>query len=610
MQTLSVILVLHIPFFCIGRLPADFNQDRIVNFQDLAIFAEQWLDSGGTPLATVFVAPSSASEAQKQLADYVCDGVADELEINAALMDASIAGGADANKASLGYGGAVYLLPGKYCVSDSDDDGAAIVLQNRVDLIGVGNLHSVVIHGDDNCGNVIYFKAKTSDYGVEQGQFRLKNLEVGASLVQSGKSWAIYIEDDGTTDPYDCIYENIYTTRTKSGGMYVKFEWASHYEQCTFEHTHGDGYRSNGASGTVFNACYFAHCYKHGCFIEGGSNIRFIGCSFDDNGGRPALRNVKGTGESGLYINDARVCDVSIIGCTASNNSGDGFEVQTGSHILFDSCVAYKNNWNESEQNEKAGFCIRGSTVTDCIFINCYSYYNDGENAPSNHLGAGFRLNGEGHILRGCKASGNNYGIDLMWSASNISLDVQLNGNSQDLRHFGSAQNTRIRFNRSCIDVFNNVAGANTSGIKAGITDTIPITSFDSQPDYPRTITVTGDSYADGKVRIEGISSDGRICQSYYSAEEIIVVPQATVESKVAWAKITKITRTSSSGSVDVGWGDKFGLSNPIHSASDVYKFVVNGSDRNVPDVNEVYGTIDCSPVSNGDSFVVYYKTF
>jgi hypothetical protein len=335
-----------------------------------------------------------------------------------------------------------------------------------------------------------------------------------------------------------------------------------------------------------------------------GSTVRghhsFIGCGFDKNGDGS-------NNSSGVYINSAYCRELYFSGCRAINNYGSGFEVNAGYNIVFDGCGAKLNNWSEAWEN--AGFRCNSSGDYN-TFINCMSSYNDGENAASeDHDGCGyFMKSGDYNKLINCMSSYNEYGVAADASVVQFDCDVRfVGGDTHNWRFMGAKKQST---GRTCVDSLSNVAAASTNGIKAGIVNTTPVTVMDGQMGFPRNVTVSGDAAADGVVKIEGITADGKVLDTTLCDEEIAVSAGATVQGNIAWAKITKITRTTANGSVDVGWGDKLGLSNMIRATSDVYKVVKNGAHLNTPTINADYATVDCSTINANDDFVIYYKGF
>ena len=92
MRITSIILVGTIlPAVCLGYLQSDFDYNGTVDFNDFAIFSSQWLETdsgigdgtGGT--VTYLVASSYAPAHVKARADFVCDGIDDQIEIQAAI---------------------------------------------------------------------------------------------------------------------------------------------------------------------------------------------------------------------------------------------------------------------------------------------------------------------------------------------------------------------------------------------------------------------------------------------------------------------------------------------------------------------------------------------
>jgi len=104
---------------------ADVTGDCFVDFQDLADVTAQWLtgDHREARTATYIVASSDAPTHVKAEADYVCNGVNDEVEIQAAI---------DSLPAEPHGGGHVHLSAGTFNIYDT------IYLRRRLRLSGAG----------------------------------------------------------------------------------------------------------------------------------------------------------------------------------------------------------------------------------------------------------------------------------------------------------------------------------------------------------------------------------------------------------------------------------------------------------------------------------------
>ena len=86
--------------------------------------------------ATRIVAASNSSQESKMGADYVCDGTADEVEIQAAIDSVS----------SSGNGGLIYLTEGNYSISNT------IIVNKQVSFRGAGmNRTNLILADGANC---------------------------------------------------------------------------------------------------------------------------------------------------------------------------------------------------------------------------------------------------------------------------------------------------------------------------------------------------------------------------------------------------------------------------------------------------------------------------
>ncbi len=96
-----VVIVLTLPAICLAYLRSDLNYDRKVDFSDFAAFADQWLlvespdepNSIGLAAADYVIAASDTSARMKAKADYVCDGIDDNVEIQDAIDRLADGGG-------------------------------------------------------------------------------------------------------------------------------------------------------------------------------------------------------------------------------------------------------------------------------------------------------------------------------------------------------------------------------------------------------------------------------------------------------------------------------------------------------------------------------------
>lgn len=146
MKFASTILVIGLSTVCLGYSMADFTEDGIVDFLDFSVFGNEWLQdpntlpdnttrrkTGGT--ATFVIAASDSPANVKARADYVCDGIDDEVEIKAAIDSLPLVyPGAEPPR----YGGTIYFAEGVFNISSpiicSNDPNRRMMMS----LIGSG----------------------------------------------------------------------------------------------------------------------------------------------------------------------------------------------------------------------------------------------------------------------------------------------------------------------------------------------------------------------------------------------------------------------------------------------------------------------------------------
>ncbi len=164
---------------------------------------------GGQRSATVVVAASNATAESKAGADFVCDGTADEVQINSAIDIATT------------VGGIVQLTEGRFTIAGS------VIMKDRVHLQGVGAPATLIIQPDNNNKNIIETEgfAGLTGGGTTGGVkgFEISDLRVdgnkdndGGPPVNTGQGIVIYGNRFRLT--------NLEVTETESHGIYS--EWA------------------------------------------------------------------------------------------------------------------------------------------------------------------------------------------------------------------------------------------------------------------------------------------------------------------------------------------------------------------------------------------------
>jgi len=165
-----------------------------------------------------------------------------------------------------------------------------------------------------------------------------------------------------------------------------------------------------------------------------------------------------------------------------------------------------------------------------------------------------------------------------------------------------------------CRDAFKGCPPASTDYIHRAITGTgtvQEITTGITNPDFPRNISITATNNANPSdyVRVDGINARGDT-----DSEEIQIVAGGSAYGNKAFATITRIiipAGVSPADTVEIGVSDKLGLSHPISAVTDVY--MVNDA-TSIPPVDVANGTIDfatikVNPDPNFPNIRVQYKS-
>jgi len=262
-------------------------------------------------VATIVVAASDSKNKEK--ADYVCDGVADEEEIELALSEL---GAED---------GQVFLLEGTYHISSPID-----ILKSNVALVGAGWGTKLLLDDGANCRVII-----VGDNANQYENIIIANLQIdGNKLNQSDTSHGIAIYGASGAKILRCLITNTYIHDCHNAGVYLKYA-----DYCRIVHNLlqnndyygvGGGYvyyaviagneLSGGGDGIYLYYTYYSVILANtisSCTYEG---IAFIG---DDS---VIIGNVcEGNGQSGIALSYAS--RNTIIGNRCRNNAEYGVKI-------------------------------------------------------------------------------------------------------------------------------------------------------------------------------------------------------------------------------------------------------------------------------------------
>lgn len=296
----------------------------------------------------ITVAASTLPTAMKDAADFVCDGVDDQVQINQALVLATRAGDA--------FGGqsrpVVQLLGGEFSIAD--DNATSIKMYPNVWLRGLGwgtNLAPKwATNLDRGCIellNTTVSHCKVSDLTIGRKNSVNSNGH-GIKFVQSGSADAYEIVTG--SDPFITI-ENLYINRMNGHGA-----WFS-------------GATGGARESRIIN-CLFWNAAQDGLFIDGASDCQIIGCR----------SNSGGASYSGFHLGGG---NTKIADCKAYFSDGDGFKIDS-SRVEVSNCSA--------QDNGKYGFNFQSQDFTASGLVA------DSNGRTGSAAGGGFLIASQGVI--------------------------------------------------------------------------------------------------------------------------------------------------------------------------------------------------------------------
>lgn len=378
------------------------QDDQVLTYEELsAKWQNQTIaSSGGGPLgiAIVTVADKDESTAVKAAADFVCDGTADEVEINQAMN--SIASLSVLSGAKGTNGGIVMLVGRKFTIS------GPVLLQSQTELVGAYGksgtwLSCAGSYAPGDTGGMIQLASIDSQYTVVRDLGLLGNSvnvcgirqEMGTGQEYDGFHVAkdVYIWNVGSHGLYVInqsggrmrgnMYSRIRIINAGGHGVYTRCP-DSFYEMIDVGSA---GTNIGGAAGHGFMCNHSNNRYVNckswfsdgsGFHIDGARDNQFTACESQDN----ELH--------GYYIGSARTI---LSSCTADSNShtgsgvagvGDGFHIVSNGANVHGS--ASDKNESSRGRQQRYGVNIVG---TPRVIVNVSTYGN-----------ATGSLNGTGHV--------------------------------------------------------------------------------------------------------------------------------------------------------------------------------------------------------------------
>ena len=313
--------------------------------------------------SAVMVAASDADESARAGATYICDGVADEVEINAAFANDSV----------------VDLSAGTFRTS-----GTVYVKGNSV-LRGQGPDKTVLSMAGDYAARV-----DIAQPGVTVSDLKITN-----------RGWLMITTSD--VKVHDVTIQDSKKTAPTVNGMF--FVWADgrvceniEFVRCKAIDVGSTGFNLNGCrSPRVNRNIRFENCLALRCGNAGSGKIWAVGFDFHE-----------GADLYDLYVNNCRAEDCWESGFYFEPNFYNGADPNTAIPVQVNSrvtnCVSANNGWRNTEPTRfyMSGFYLScGVTLSNCVAIN------------NRKNGFWIWQGAEDVVLKSCIDSGSDYGFQL-----------------------------------------------------------------------------------------------------------------------------------------------------------------------------------------------------
>ena len=296
--------------------------------------------------ATFVVAAYNSSTAEKNLADFVCDGVSDQAEVNAAINTASTL---------TAGGGTVLMLSGQYTIDNT------IFVNSNTTLKGVGYATKILAHA--NLGTMYLIQTN----GTTANNITISDLQIdGNKANQTNGQWGISTTNTCT----NVIIENIYIHDLTGDGISLLGTSATNCRICKNFMTN----MGNAAQGIVGDATTVQRNVIEGNIINSVSSWNAI----DMQGTSSCIYNIisgnviSGSGitldancaynlVSGNIVTGALNYGICISSTTAHDNSILGnvvYHSSSSTNLAYDN-IFINGNYNNVQNN----ICRKGSST-------------------------------------------------------------------------------------------------------------------------------------------------------------------------------------------------------------------------------------------------------
>ena len=292
----------------------------------------KWSNIAKGRTATYVVAASDAPAHVKAQADYVCDGTADNVEIQAAIDALPV------------IGGTVQLSQGTFTAA------AQISLKKLCSLIGSGGGRATTIILADNVNDDVlsYIQTDSASSFVYIGY-----LTIYGNKANQTSGNGILIDWDGTNTVKDVEIDRVYVNGADDDGIKVdNSAWGIHIHDCNSESCDVNAYYLKGNQSYIHD-CYASESYygfrivninmfMNNCYALNSTDYDFYfqGCNQVKASNCKAFSAAGNSG--GFYIRDTVYS--SFVNIESHGKTGAGVDIRNSSNNLLSNVIVQGNS--------------------------------------------------------------------------------------------------------------------------------------------------------------------------------------------------------------------------------------------------------------------------
>lgn len=522
---------------------------------------------------------------QPAYADYICDGVDDQVEIQAAIdaLPSITVPGGGSDKV-----GKVQLLEGIYNISATitiDQDG--VILQGMGQ--GTATQHGVTLLREADGVNLWPLLAVTGF-----------NCCLRDFQIDGNKSNNATAGDGLTFDSQDGSIENLTVMYCKRDGVVFGNYVAIYAKQVFSEFNDSYGFKITSWGSNFVNLISTGNV-KFGFYLFSADRDSFSGClAQGDEGG-------------GFWLYDNGNFNNSFVGCIVSECEKHGFVISGGLRNSFIGCIVYNTGLDADNTWDAFVLGAKGANNTAYTVIEGCQIYSDAAN--KHRYGINEEVTDQDHNI---------YKNNIILNSATAPLNIQ------GLHNVAYDQYSDLFLDIQAVSTTHVINAVDISGYTGGETISPGDPDLNNQVDVKRNVTVTPVDAALADlalvVIVKGTDAKGN------SVEETFTFAAGFpggLTGNIAFAYITEvevdsITAPAVGDTLSVGIGSKLGLSNIIYATGDVYKvtrttggapgatavdYSVQATDITV---DATYHTVDMATgagIVAGDCYVVNYKS-